>query len=329
MSDSSVENPGQTLDESEEKLCCSNEVKVYENNEEVIPNKIEEIPTQVNVCLAETHRRSICSEEKEGELALDVIASNSYELPGPVKVFGFDSTEVFTTNKIFGSKDEVVKWCRDVGKKKNMVIVIVKGESKNQGGKGLFVELSCERSGKHRKLKIDESLLNPNVKRRKGTSTKKCRCPFRLRSACLDTNTWKLTVRVGYHNHLDADTLLGHAYAARLTNDEEEDVILLAAGGAKPKSILNTIKEKYPDNVSTVRTIRNAKLRHGISESAGRTILQLLHAYLDQNHYVTWNRRIPETDELTDIFWANPEFTICARCFPSMVIIDCTYKTNR
>jgi hypothetical protein len=50
---------------------------------------------------------------------------------------------------------------------------------------------------------------------------------------------------------------------------------------------------------------------------------------LDEKHYIHFSRSLYDTDELVDIFWAHPDFILLARCFPSVVLVDCTYKTNR
>ncbi|OVA11914.1 hypothetical protein BVC80_7563g2 [Macleaya cordata] len=56
--------------------------------------------------------------------------------------------------------------------------------------------------------------------------------------------------------------------------------------------------------------------------------MQQLMKLLSVEHHVTWDKRNPETEELTSIFWADPESTLLAPCFPSLAIVDRTYKTN-
>ncbi|XP_026396690.1 protein FAR1-RELATED SEQUENCE 5-like [Papaver somniferum] len=163
---------------------------------------------------------------------------------------------------------------------------------------------------------------------RKGTGSKICGCPFKLRSTCIVSSKWNLVLKVGHHNHLHPVELVGHAFVGRLTKDEEKFVIYFHEHGVPPRQILVALKKGFKNNLSTVKTIDNCIQKHRESEGAGRTRMQLLHKYLDDAHYVTYNRRNPYTNEVTDIFWANPESTICAQYFPSVVIIDCTYKTN-
>ena len=55
---------------------------------------------------------------------------------------------------------------------------------------------------------------------------------------------------------------------------------------------------------------------------------QLMHI-LDTKQYMEFHRRDPDTDEVLDIFFAHPYSTSLAKCFPEILLMDCTYKTNR
>ncbi|XP_026431237.1 protein FAR1-RELATED SEQUENCE 5-like [Papaver somniferum] len=272
----------------------------------------------------ESTKETIGVEEREDEVVLDVVQCSSEE---PINVVGFESTEYFTTNKTFNSKENVTEGCREIDSQYNIIVVIKKWVNKNEnhGGKGYAIVLGCERGGKYRKRNCT---VSPS-KCRKGTATKKCGCPFKLRSTCVDASKWNLIVKDGHHNHAPADTLLGHSFAGRLSDEEKQFVIKFHEHGMPPRHILIALRENFKKNASTLKTIDNCIQKHRVSERAGRTRMQLLHKYLDDSHYVTWNRKNSDTCEVTDIFWAHPESTLCAQCFPSVVIINCTYKTNR
>ncbi|RZC66952.1 hypothetical protein C5167_010639, partial [Papaver somniferum] len=265
----------------------------------------------------ESTKETIGVEEKEDEVVLDVVQCSSEE---PINVVGFDSTEYFTTNKTFSSKENVTEWCREIGSQYNIVVVIKKGVNKNEnhGGKGSAIVLGCERGGKYRKRNCT---VSPS-KCRKGTATKKCRCPFKLRSTCVDASKWNLIVKDGHHNHAPTDTLLGHSFPGRLSDEEKQFVIKFHEYGMLPRQILIALRENFKKNASTLKTIGNCIQKHRVSERAGRTRMQLLHKYLDDSHYVTWNRQNSDTCEVTDIFWAHPESTLCAQCFPSQYSLD-------
>ncbi|KAJ1401470.1 FAR1 DNA-binding domain [Sesbania bispinosa] len=123
-----------------------------------------------------------------------------------------DYSNTFTTNEIFGNRDELLKWVHETGRTHGFVVVILRSDAGGNGRKTTLV-LGCERSGTYKPYKKE---LTRNV-----TGTKKCGCPFRLRGRPVHTGDgWRLNVVCGYHNHDVAENLEGHAYAGRLTTDE-------------------------------------------------------------------------------------------------------------
>ncbi|KAJ1391177.1 MULE transposase domain [Sesbania bispinosa] len=125
----------------------------------------------------------------------------------------FNAATAFENDvKIFGNRDELLKWVRETGRTHGFVVVILRSDAGGNGRKTMLV-FGCERSGKYKPYKKE---LTRNV-----TGTKKCGCPFRLRGIQVHTGDgWRLNVVCGYHNHDVAENLEGHAYACRLNADE-------------------------------------------------------------------------------------------------------------
>ncbi|KAI3878823.1 hypothetical protein MKW92_025246 [Papaver armeniacum] len=57
--------------------------------------------------------------------------------------------------------------------------------------------------------------------------------------------------------------------------------------------------------------------------------MQKLLELCNDHRYVTWNKREGGTDVVVQLFFSHPEGSTLAQCFPSLVILDCTYKTNQ
>ncbi|KAJ1406207.1 Protein FAR1-RELATED SEQUENCE 11 [Sesbania bispinosa] len=155
-----------------------------------------------------------------------------------------DFSDVFTTNEVFGSRDELLNWVRGTAMEHNFVVVIVRSDIGNNGRKTKLV-LGCERSGKYIPYKSE---LVRNV-----TGSRKCGCPFRLRGRALaNGGGWKLNVVSGVHNHDVAENLEGHPYAGRLTVEKSllED---MTKNMVKPRSILLTLKDHNKHNVTTIK----------------------------------------------------------------------------
>nr|GEV52741.1 protein FAR1-related sequence 5-like [Tanacetum cinerariifolium] len=65
------------------------------------------------------------------------------------------------------------------------------------------------------------------------------------------------TVICEKHNHEPARDMEGHPHAMRLSNKEYRLVVKLFMNGLKPRAILSILKERHPDNLSTITTIYN------------------------------------------------------------------------
>ncbi|KAL9409227.1 hypothetical protein AB3S75_047588 [Citrus x aurantiifolia] len=57
--------------------------------------------------------------------------------------------------------------------------------------------------------------------------------------------------------------------------------------------------------------------------------MQLLMSKLTEHNYIEWYRSDADTDSVKDLFWAHPFAIDLLRAFPHVLIMDCTYKTNR
>ena len=103
----------------------------------------------------------------------------------------------------------------------------------------------------------------------------------------------------------------------------------MSTAGVPPREVLITIKKSFPENTSTLKTIYNAKYKMQLLAMECRSAMQQLKKLLTEKHYVYFDRSDLETDHLIDIMWSHPESSVLCKCFPSILLLDCTYKTNR
>ncbi|KAJ1395525.1 FAR1-related protein [Sesbania bispinosa] len=156
-----------------------------------------------------------------------------------------DFSDVFTTEEIFESRDELLNWVCGIARDHDFVVVIMRSDS---GGidRKIKLVLGCKRSGKYRPYKSE---LVRNV-----IGSRKCECPFRLRGRALAKGVgWKLNVVCGVHNHDVAESLEGHPYAGRLTIEEKSLLEDMTKNMVKPRSILLTLKDHNVHNVTTIK----------------------------------------------------------------------------
>ncbi|PIA54050.1 hypothetical protein AQUCO_00900551v1 [Aquilegia coerulea] len=169
-----------------------------------------------------------------------------------------DFTDAFSTDEVFNSRDELIKWARDVGRSVGVVVIIKKSEF-GVSGRTSRLFFACERFGKRRENKKYTST-------RKRTS-KRCDCPFLLRGVKMpQDDQWMVKVVCGHHNHQLGRHLQGSSVAGKLTPEEKEIVKHMLKTGVKPKDILKALKERDQRNESTVRTIYNAQAKMRLEE---------------------------------------------------------------
>ncbi|XP_022977906.1 2-succinylbenzoate--CoA ligase, chloroplastic/peroxisomal isoform X1 [Cucurbita maxima] len=185
-----------------------------------------------------------------------------------------DYSNEFTTNEIFKSREALINWTREVGKRNGFVIVI-KTSDAGVNGRRPRISFGCERSGSYRRLSKLEVLEDKGA--RKLTGTKKCGCPFLLKGQKLTTDgDWMVKVVCGVHNHVANKNMEGHSFAGRLSQEENEILMNLSNSSVRPKDILSTLKSRDARNASTMKTIYNARHRQKRVENKQKPDMQQL-----------------------------------------------------
>lgn len=219
-------------------------------------------------------------------------------------------------------------WARFVGRAKNMVLVIHRSWKNNRTGFGTF-RLVCELYGERRK-RADTDMDFPPASTRVLTS-RRCGCEFELEGHQHDDDNWTMRVICGSHNHDLPETLLGHAYAGRITPTQQKMVYRDATIGTRPRNVLRGLKIDDSECVTDIRQVYNAMSNMKRDETEGRRDLpQALHS-LDQKGYYVVSRKSPqlEGNEVSDIILAHPDSRHLLRLFPYVIVMDTTYKTNQ
>ncbi|KAI3747658.1 hypothetical protein L6452_10224 [Arctium lappa] len=227
-------------------------------------------------------------------------------------------TSKFSTDEVFKSRQDLIDWVQKLGRSLGYIIVI-KRSRKNRSGVMSKVILICDRGGKYRGTGSSS----------RHTGTKKMNCPFELVGKYSSMREcWTLKVICEKHNHEPAEDMEGHPYAMRLTENEVRLVEDLSRKNVKPRDILSTLKEQNPNNVSTLRTIYNARRKFWATEHEGRTQMQVVMSFLQEEGYMH-EARTNKSNELEDLFFIHPISMEMWRAFPHVLLMDATYKTNR
>jgi hypothetical protein len=191
------------------------------------------------------------------------------------------------------------------------------------------VVYKCSKGGKYRDQR------NPDMhetKRRKNTSTTKTNCPFRVvAKKLIDNPGWKVEVDNEKHNHLAISELsaLPQHRIASMTLEERAKVKELASLNNTPTQILDSLRAGNPGTHLISKDIYNLLASLRLEELNGKTPVEWLLNKLEELNYSPEKHINPDTYQLERLFFIHPDAIELWKQHPDIVLMDCTYKTNR
>ncbi|XP_057452685.1 uncharacterized protein LOC130744527 [Lotus japonicus] len=138
----------------------------------------------------------------------------------------------------------------------------------------------------------------------------------------------EMSVR-GDHNHAPAETLVGHAYAGRLTSQEKDMVGKMVYNKVKSGNMLLALKDVNPQNLTTIRQVYNEWMTHIRAKRGQLSEMQHLMRLLEEDKYTHWSRTEEGSTVIRSLLWAHPVSIQLFNQFPTVVLLDSTYKTNK
>ena len=173
---------------------------------------------------------------------------------------------------------------------------------------------------------------DPSAKRKRRTSSRATSCKFSvLAKESLDKKSWVLAYRPGdeyaQHNHPPSEHPSGHPTHRQLQGDENAVISSLSAAGIAPRDI-KTYLYNTSDTLAVTSDISNqiAQVRRNLRE--GQSSIQALIDHLNKEGF--WCRvRLDINNQLAAIFFAHPDSIAYLQQNPDVLLLDCTYKTNR
>ncbi|XP_012840833.1 PREDICTED: uncharacterized protein LOC105961137 [Erythranthe guttata] len=170
---------------------------------------------------------------------------------------------------------------------------------------------------------------NAEVKTSRKSGTIKCKCPFALWGKEGRDGLWRLTIKNGNHNHNPHKYPQGLRSLSRLTEEQREVTKILKKSHVKPKEILHHLRQMNPDTAAALRDVYNESQKIRREEMKGKTVIQHLWHELSESGYSKWHRTNPAGDAVQDVMFAHPNSIKLLQLFPYVILMDCTYKTNR
>ncbi|TYI31732.1 hypothetical protein ES332_A04G005100v1 [Gossypium tomentosum] len=206
------------------------------------------------------------------------------------------ATSLFFTDR---SREELMQWVQNTTFSLGYIIVTRRSKAKENCVVS-YVTLICDCGSEY---KFKESS--------KKFGTKKTNCKFRLVGSYLKQyDGWTLRMICDQHNHPPAQHMEGHAYARRLKENEKKLLGDLTSKNVTPRDVFSTLKEQDENNISTLKTIYNARKKLHSTQNVDKTPIQF-----SVNNI---------SNELENLFFIHPRSLDIWRTFLHVLIVDAT-----
>jgi hypothetical protein len=183
------------------------------------------------------------------------------------------------------------------------------------------IYLGCDRGGVYR----NRNNLNDS-NRQRDTASRLVGCPFSIRASEWNS-VWTLKVRNSDHNHLATEVIAAHPVQCRLPSHVKKQIKDLSASGIAPSQIVSTIRQST-DHSLIAQDVYNTRKELKWENLHNKTPIEALLETLEQDTY-TFYYKTDLISRITHLFFAYSKSIELLNHFPEVILLDCTYKTNR
>jgi hypothetical protein len=169
-------------------------------------------------------------------------------------------------------------------------------------------------------------------KRRRKTSIRRTGCQFSvIAKESIDGATWSLRHRpahvLSYHNHGPSIAPLAHPRHRQISEAHEEAIHGLSSAGVPAREIRSYLQLQSGLDILQ-QDIHNCIARSKRNLAHGQSNIHALANELDNEGF--WNQiRLGQDNRVTSVIFAHPKSLEYLKAYPDVIILDCTYKTNK
>lgn len=203
--------------------------------------------------------------------------------------------------------------------------VVKERTKKNKDNKVYKVYLRYDRGGKY----VDKS--QPG-RRTRDTGTRLINCPFPVTGTVQENGFWKVEARNAEHNHFPSLFASGHSAHRQLslTINVRQSIADMITAGIQPRPILSSLRQEASDLLLSARDVYNARADIRRQNLGSKTPIQALLALLSEDRQWTTAFELNSTThQVQRLFFAHSQSIVMVKDFPEVLLLDCTYKTNR
>lgn len=204
---------------------------------------------------------------------------------------------------------------------------IVKKRSRSRKGILRNVDLKCDK-GCAKRAYISE--VSEDKQRTK--SSRLTDCPFSMELR-LEETQWKIHLRNGDHNHT-ATRAIAHPTHRQLSSSRRGEIERQCDAGIAPRQthtslLLDQKSRAEEDQPVLLSDINNARFRHRALKQGPRIAIQALIEDLQDETWYSQYQTDPNSNVVKRVFFAYQKSINLFRNSPEVLLMDCTYNTNR
>src|SRR5579871_3941802 len=174
----------------------------------------------------------------------------------------------------------------------------------------------CDRSGKHQSK---ATILS--------TSTGTIECPFKLIIFKTNNDQWKLEVRDKHHNHPRSLNPSAHNVYRRRTQAQKDTTESMTHAGVRPIQIMAALQED-PDTLISAADIHGERKVIRENHLNGRSPIETLLDDLSTPEWVFAVKKDAD-NHVHNLFFAHHKQIELLLANPDILLMDCTYRTNK
>jgi hypothetical protein len=183
-------------------------------------------------------------------------------------------------------------------------------------------------------FQCDKSRTYESQSTSRKTASRMTGCPFKLviskmKSKDRQTNDqWMLRVTNPDHEHERSLHPSAHIVHRQRTATQTEIIRSMTRAGSRPMEILTALRQQYPDTLVTATDIRNDRMKMRAEYLNSRSLIETLLDDLSSPEWIFDVKRDSD-NRVQYLFFAHEKQVEMQCANPDVLMMDCTYRTNK
>ncbi|MBW0529221.1 hypothetical protein O181_068936 [Austropuccinia psidii MF-1] len=182
------------------------------------------------------------------------------------------------------------------------------------------IEIGCDRSG----------TPNANKNPSKTVASRNLDCPFGLYARkCAKSTSWTLQVKNTEHSHDATENIMAHSAFRKFNEQEKSQIFQMSESMLLPRQIQAQLcSQRDSDRLVILQDIYNQVKKIKKEKLHGRRPIDALIETLKEEKFV-WSSARGSEGHINSLFFTHPLAIKLLNGFPHVILMHCTYKTNR